>query len=626
MKLKALLTSLIVLGSAEVADPISEASRYKTWGREVLTHADLNALQDHFAGKINEIIVATADSNYQKMTVDTLTAAHSVTVANVELSKTTHGHADVHYTETEIDATLGGYAVFSHGHTAGTILSDNKTGTGKFVFHTSPVLAGTPKVSESGADYRIWHAGPSGMGAASGLHADILDSQEGAYYAATGAEGAVQFRKSDGSFHNSSNFGYLVESGSGTSQLAVGGAAASNMELTVGQPSGATTANTEIYIRADSGENASLELAEGDDRRQTVTMTGSNDGLIIGPHPATAANGIMVSSSGKVGVEASPDGTADLTLGSGGVKFSDATTLTSANHAHSGLVDDGGNSGTNGVSVNTSTGNVGIEVAPDGSADLTLGSGGLKFASDPGYDFTQVSGYTRWGNDSGTAKGKGNGTSSLSGNKTINHVFTDAEINQAFTRNYGAVVFDNESDSDPTNFAIYVDADGDGDEAGEYGNLVFYHSNIPTGSGAAGAVLAVNEYGISVGGKQKSSSYSLNVDGSGLFSGSVQENSDARYKENTQPLTGALDKVKTLDAFSYQWQTGSPVGAGWVNRDSTTKAQYLGVSAQELQAVYPNLFTGSDASGYSVNYSRLTVVLLAAIQELEARVATLEAQ
>ena len=156
--------------------------------------------------------------------------------------------------------------------------------------------------------------------------------------------------------------------------------------------------------------------------------------------------------------------------------------------------------------------------------------------------------------------------------------------------------------------------------------MVFYHSNIPTGSGAAGAVLAVNEYGISVGGKQKSSSYSLNVDGSGLFSGSVQENSDARYKENTQPLTGALDKVKTLDAFSYQWQTGSPVGAVWVNRDSTTKAQYLGVSAQELQAVYPNLVTGSDASGYSVNYSRLTVVLLAAIQELEARVATLEAQ
>ena len=98
MKLKALLTSLVVLGSAQVADPISEVSRYKTWGREVLPHHDLNQMQTHFADKINEIIKATADSNYQRMTVDTLTATHSVSVASVELSKATHTHLDSHYT------------------------------------------------------------------------------------------------------------------------------------------------------------------------------------------------------------------------------------------------------------------------------------------------------------------------------------------------------------------------------------------------------------------------------------------------------------------------------------------------------------------------------------------------
>ena len=42
--------------------------------------------------------------------------------------------------------------------------------------------------------------------------------------------------------------------------------------------------------------------------------------------------------------------------------------------------------------------------------------------------------------------------------------------------------------------------------------------------------------------------------------------------------------------------------------------------------MYPLLVRGDDESGYNVNYTRMTVVLLAAIKELEARVATLEAQ
>ena len=129
-----------------------------------------------------------------------------------------------------------------------------------------------------------------------------------------------------------------------------------------------------------------------------------------------------------------------------------------------------------------------------------------------------------------------------------------------------------------------------------------------------------------MGAKTKSSSYSLHVTGSAYATGSFNSSSDARYKENTQSLTGVLDKVKTLDAFSYRWQTGSPVGMVWADSDSTTKAEYLGVSAQELKAVYPRLVVGSDEEGYAVNYPRLTVVLLAAIKELEARVATLEAQ
>lgn len=585
MKTKALLTSVLILGSVQVADPISEISRYKTWSREVLTHSDLNLMQDHFKNKINEVIAVTADSSYERMSVDTLTASHSVTVGAVELSKSTHTHVDSHYTETEIsgilrggtdDLSTTGYAVFSHGHTAGTILTDNKTGTGKFVFHTSPVLAGTPKVTatptqgaESGneANYNIFYAADGvGMGAGSLLDADKLDGQEGSYYNTNGATGAVQFRGSNAQHSGSTDLLFTAATGSATSRLGIGIAPDTHRELSIGQPTGATTAGIEILMDTDAGENAAIEFAEDASIHMMMTYKGSATAtsrrIIIGPD-ATNGNGLNINNTGEVGIETSP-----------------VTT-----------------------------------------ADLTLGGKGLKFASDPGYDLVQTTAFNRWGGDptntGNEAKGLGNGTSSLTGNNTIASAASDADISQAFTRGSGMVAWDNAGDSDKGVFLMYT---------GTQGDLKFYHDVIPGQTGGQGVQLSVHQYGISVATEDQDADYELKVAGDGFFSGTVTENSDGRYKENAQSLTGALDKIKAVDAFSYEWKSDSPVGKIWADADSTVKVQSLGVSAQELKAVYPLLVKGTDETGYSVNYSRLTVVLLASIKELEARVAALEAE
>lgn len=46
----------LLLALTAPAWSISTVSRYKTWGREILTSADMNALQDHLNNKINELV------------------------------------------------------------------------------------------------------------------------------------------------------------------------------------------------------------------------------------------------------------------------------------------------------------------------------------------------------------------------------------------------------------------------------------------------------------------------------------------------------------------------------------------------------------------------------------------
>ncbi|MGI4875560.1 MAG: beta strand repeat-containing protein [Janthinobacterium lividum] len=123
----------------------------------------------------------------------------------------------------------------------------------------------------------------------------------------------------------------------------------------------------------------------------------------------------------------------------------------------------------------------------------------------------------------------------------------------------------------------------------------------------------------------------LNVEGGGsgglLFkvNGNVQATnvtytSDRRFKTNVRPLGGALASVLALRGVRYEWN------ALGIRRGGKAGAGQVGLIAQELEQVYPELvFT--DADGYkSVNYAQLTPVLIEALKELTARNAALEAR
>ncbi len=103
----------------------------------------------------------------------------------------------------------------------------------------------------------------------------------------------------------------------------------------------------------------------------------------------------------------------------------------------------------------------------------------------------------------------------------------------------------------------------------------------------------------------------LNTTGSGItVQGSVTETSDIALKENIQPLSNVLDKVKQLTGYKYNFKN--------------TKNNSMGVIAQDVEKVFPELVHG-DEGQKTLQYSGLIGALVESVKELSAKVAALEA-
>ena len=96
--------------------------------------------------------------------------------------------------------------------------------------------------------------------------------------------------------------------------------------------------------------------------------------------------------------------------------------------------------------------------------------------------------------------------------------------------------------------------------------------------------------------------------------------SDAALKTNVEVIENALEKVEAIRGVSYDWNDdGLALGL--------TDTKQVGVIAQEVEAVIPELVCDSAHAGYkTVKYDKLTALLIEAVKELSAKVRVLEAQ
>lgn len=106
--------------------------------------------------------------------------------------------------------------------------------------------------------------------------------------------------------------------------------------------------------------------------------------------------------------------------------------------------------------------------------------------------------------------------------------------------------------------------------------------------------------------------FSIHSDGNANLAGTLSQNSDARLKTNITPIHYSLKALKSLNGYSYYWKDS------YKNNE-----QQIGLLAQEVQCLFPQLVHTDNKGMLSVNYTGLIPVIVEAIKELNDK---LEAQ
>ena len=115
----------------------------------------------------------------------------------------------------------------------------------------------------------------------------------------------------------------------------------------------------------------------------------------------------------------------------------------------------------------------------------------------------------------------------------------------------------------------------------------------------------------------RSDAFEVMNDGNVYISGSTNVTSDSRLKTNITPVKNALEKLSAINGVTYNW----------INPNKDQSLQ-MGVVAQEVQAVMPELINERNDGYLSVNYSGMSGVLIEAIKEqqkeLDVKTKTIE--
>lgn len=94
-------------------------------------------------------------------------------------------------------------------------------------------------------------------------------------------------------------------------------------------------------------------------------------------------------------------------------------------------------------------------------------------------------------------------------------------------------------------------------------------------------------------------------------SGGFYESSDERLKNFEDDITVDFDKLKSIKKAYFRWK-------------ADPKELNIGVSAQSLQSIYPELVTKNNDGMLSVTYDKLAVIALSAVDLLDDRYKALE--
>jgi len=136
----------------------------------------------------------------------------------------------------------------------------------------------------------------------------------------------------------------------------------------------------------------------------------------------------------------------------------------------------------------------------------------------------------------------------------------------------------------------------------------------------ASIVLVSDNSGGKVGINTDAPAAALDVVGDICVTGTVGACSDERYKKNIETITNALALIEKMRGVNFNWRTDEFADKKF------SDAEQVGFIAQELKEVLPELVSQGSDGFYSVDYSRLTPVLVEAVKEQQKKIESLDSK
>ena len=93
--------------------------------------------------------------------------------------------------------------------------------------------------------------------------------------------------------------------------------------------------------------------------------------------------------------------------------------------------------------------------------------------------------------------------------------------------------------------------------------------------------------------------------------------SDIRLKDNVEVIKGSLDKIDGIRGVEFDWNEDSP---GWARE----RGHDVGVIAQEVQKVLPEVVQERKNGYLGVDYKRIVPLLIESVKELKQEIEDLK--
>jgi len=138
-------------------------------------------------------------------------------------------------------------------------------------------------------------------------------------------------------------------------------------------------------------------------------------------------------------------------------------------------------------------------------------------------------------------------------------------------------------------------------------------ASLTTSGNVSGSAASTGSFGHLVVAKDAHIGEDLLADGDVV----AYNSSDMRLKNNLQVIGGALDKIDGINGYEFDWNEQSPEWARERGHD-------VGVVAQEIQKIHPEIVEERKNGYLGVDYKRLVPLLIQSIKELKQEVEELK--